>query len=277
MKNGKHLIFLSLLSAQLSLSGAPASLAAPAPTPVESLSYADIADLVTAAPMVIKAQIKSVRKVPVDAATAQSNPVRYAYITAQVDTLIRGNDGVAPVVAFLAELPADGIPWRRKQTVMLFARPGTRPGEIQLVSRNALRPATERLESESRAIVTELLKTGAPPALVGVGDAFHVAGTIEGEGETQIFLKTDTGAPVSLSIVRRPGQAPQWGVSMGEVVDESAAQPQPGHLLWYRLTCALPTRLPPESTRGLPLLDAEAAQRDYALVLESLGRCGRTL
>ena len=277
MTKTKQLIFLSLLTCASPLASPPAG-AAPAAYPAaESLSYADIADLVTASPLVIRATVKSVSKVASNAATAQSSPVQHVYVTASVDALIRGDGGVTPMVSFLAEQPVNGGKWRRRQAVMLFARAGARPGEIQLVSRNAMRPTTERLESESRAIATELLKTNAPPAITGIGDAFHVAGTVAGEGETQIFLKTDSGAPVSLSIVRRPGQAPQWGASLGEIVDESAVAPTPGHLLWYRLACALPARLPESSTRTLPLLDAEAARRDFRFVLESLGSCGRTL
>lgn len=277
MTKTKPLIFLSLLTLAPTLATPLPARAAPLPPVAESLSYADIADLVTASPLVVRATVKSVSKVVSDAATAQSSPVQHVYVTASVDALIRGDGGLPPMVSFLAEQPVNGGKWRRKQAVMLFARAGTRPGEIQLVSRNAMRPVTERLESESRAVVTELLKTNAPPAITGIGDAFHVAGTVAGEGETQIFLKTDSGAPVSLSIVRRPGQAPQWGASLGEIVDESAVAPKPGHLLWYRLACALPAHLPESATRTLPLLDAEAARRDYRFVVESLGSCGRTL
>lgn len=247
----------------------------------ESLSYADVADLVIASPFVIKAQIKSIKKVSIHAADAQSAPQNYLYVTASVSTLIRGAGGIAPLVSFLVEQPAEptapALKWRRKDMVMLFAKLGTRPGEVQLVSRYAMRPATERLETLARDIAADLLKPNTPPTIVGVGDAFYSAGTVAGEGETQIFLKTGNGAPVSLSVVHRPGQATRWGVSLGEIVDEAAVPPARDTLLWYRLTCALPSRLPDASTRTLALTDAEAARRDYRFVLESLGSCGRTL
>src|SRR3546814_13668580 len=70
-----------------------------------------------------------------------------------------------------------------------------------------------------------------------VGDAFHVPGTIPGESETQIFLRTSDQRPVSLSVLRRPGEAPKWSVSLDEMVDESSAPAGRDTLLWYRLAC----------------------------------------
>jgi hypothetical protein len=117
---------------------------------------------------------------------------------------------------------------------------------------------------------------GAPPRIIQLGDAFHVAGTVAGESETQIFLRTANDEPVSLSILRRPGQEPRWAVALGEIVDEAAKPPAPGTLLWYRLACSLPPTLPSQSVRALSPADAEAARADYALVMQSLGSCGRT-
>ena len=111
---------------------------------------------------------------------------------------------------------------------------------------------------------------------MGLGDAFHVAGTVAGEGETQIFLRTENGDPVSLSVLRRPGQPPRWAVALGEIVDEAARAPVPGTLLWYRLACSLPPVLPARAVRTLAVADAEAARADYRLVIEALGPCGRT-
>jgi len=125
-------------------------------------------------------------------------------------------------------------------------------------------------------ILAALVAPDAPPRILGLGDAFHVAGTIAGEGETQIFLRTESGDPVSLSILRRPGQAPRWAVALGEIVDEAARPPEPGSLLWYRLACSLPPALPPQAVRTLSVQDAEAARADYRLVTAALGPCRRT-
>jgi len=245
--------------------------------PPAPISYVDVADLVTGAPYVIKARVLKAQKVNAAPVPGGATPRNYLLLTVQVEALIRGEGGIAPVISFLTADTGNKAFPRKKQAVLLFARPGARAGEVQLVSRNALQPWSQELESHTRAVTAEVLKNDSPPAITGIGDAFHIAGTIQGEGETQIFLKTATGAPVSLSIVRRPGQPTHWGVSLGEIVDEAAVPPSRESLLWYRLACGLAPQLPAESTRTLPVPDAEAARRDYALVIESLGRCDRTL
>ena len=198
-------------------------------------------------------------------------------VDAEVTSLIRGQGGIPPRVSFLAHVERKDQELRRRNDVMIFARPAERPGQLRLVSRNATQSASPELEATIRQLTQQLLADDAPPAVKEVADAFHVAGTVAGESETQIFLKTRTGEPVSLSILRRPGQPPRWGVSLGEIVDETAVPPEPGTLLWYRLACSLPAKLPATATRSLESTDMVAAQRDYNLVLESLGRCGRTL
>src|SRR3546814_1748208 len=102
-----------------------------------------------------------------------------------------------------------------------------------------------------------------PPRITGIGNAVHVAGSIPGEGETQIFLTTASGQPVSLSVLRRPGQQPRWAVALGEIVDESAATPQRDSLLWYRLACFLPDQMPEKATMALDPEDARVAREDY--------------
>jgi hypothetical protein len=81
---------------------------------------------------------------------------------------------------------------------------------------------------------------------------------------------------VSLSILRRPGEAPRWAVALSEVVDESAIIPKPETLLWYRLACGLPPTLPARALEDADGAATAAIRRDYALVLEGLGPCGRT-
>jgi hypothetical protein len=241
-----------------------------------AFSYADYADLATASPVIAKAQIT--QAMPLSGGQAAGTPAGFKrqYVQAKVSGLIRGDGGISPVVSFLYDAPLDArgkIPKLRKREVLLFARRAGQPGQIQLVGLIDWSPTAE---ASVKAIASELLSNDAPPRIASVGDAFHVAGTIAGEGETQIFLKTETGDPVSLSIISRPGEQPHWAVALGEVVDEAAATPQPGTLLWYRLACGLPRDLPPVSVRTLAAVDADAARRDYSVVLAGLGACGRT-
>lgn len=242
------------------------------------LSYADYADLATAAPLIATGEISQVIPLSADRAGPVPEGYRRVYVEARIRELIRGVGGISPTVSYLYDAPLDRrgkLPKLKKRSVLLFARAGGQPGQVQLVARDAQIDWSADAETRVRAIVAALLAPDAPPQITAVGDAFHVAGTIAGEGETQIFLKTESGAPVSLSIIRRPGEAPHWAVALGEIVDEAAAAPGRDTLLWYRLACTLPAALPPASVRTLPVLDAEAARRDYAVVLAGLGPCGR--
>lgn len=250
----------------------------------QPLSYADVADLVSAAPLIAKARIESVKAVKGANISPAEPSRRFTLIAARVESLIRGTHGAPQRVRFLVAshsarnlVESDIKQWRKGTRILIFARTGERPDALQLVSRNGIQPWSTELDTVTRAVTTDILGPRPAPAIVSVGDAFHVAGTVAGESETQIFLRTATGEPVSLSVVHRGGQTPRWGVSLGEIVDDTAEPPTPDTLLWYRLACGLPNALPAASTRGLSVLDAEAARRDYRFVMESLGRCGRTL
>lgn len=244
-----------------------------------SLSYADLTDLADAAPLVATARIRSIIALPADQAQNVPAGKKRLYVEAEVTNLIRGEGGISPVVRYLYDAPVNARgkpPKLKKAQVVLFARRGTRPGEIQLVAGDAQIPATPATLEKVKAILSDLVADGAPPRIIQLGDAFHVAGTVAGESETQIFLRTANGEPVSLSIVRRPEQQARWAVALGEIVDEAARPPAPGTLLWYRLACSLPPVLPTRSVSALAPADAEAARADYALVIQSLGNCGRT-
>jgi len=76
-------------------------------------------------------------------------------------------------------------------------------------------------------------------------------------------------------VIRRPGMAPQWGVSLGELVDASAEAAQPGTLTWYRLACFLPRELPAGSFLQRDRASQDQARADYAFILSELGPCER--
>ncbi|WBY09076.1 hypothetical protein PIB19_06850 [Sphingomonas sp. 7/4-4] len=105
--------------------------------------------------------------------------------------------------------------------MLLFARAvANRPDQVQLANLDGQRTYSPELDALVRGIVRETIAGDAPPAITGVGNAFHVPGSLPGEGETQVFLQTAGGAPVSLQILRRPGEQPRWSVSLGDIVDE---------------------------------------------------------
>lgn len=266
-------------SADFPASALPLKMLASSSAPPAALSYSDIVDLSDAAPLVAQVRIRNIVALKPTEGGAVPAGRKRLYVEADVVGLIRGDSGVPPMVSYLYDAPVDArgkIPKYKKAQMILFARAGARLGEIQLIAPDAQIAATPEELARVKAALSALVASDAPPRILGVGDAFHVAGTIAGEGETQIFLRTQNGDPVSLSVLRRPGQPPSWAVALGEIVDEAARAPKPGTLLWYRLACALPAQLPAASTRALAPADAEAARGDYRFVMEALGSCGRT-
>lgn len=270
------------LLANLSVAPGPAAAqsrpAAPAAQPAPA--YADIADLVVAAPLVIDATIRSTGRIKGAEAAAVPPGLARLYVEADVLALIRGPGAVPPRVGYLLDIPVDArgrIPKLKKARVLLFARPvAGSAGQIQLVSPGAQLPWTPAGDALVRRIAADVLSRDAPPVVTGVGNAFHVPGSLPGEGETQVFLTTADGRPVSLSILRRPGERPRWAVALSEIVDDSAAPVRRDTLLWYRLACALPPELPESSTASIEPSDADLARGDYRFVIAQLGPCGRT-
>ena len=249
--------------------------------PQPQLSYADLADLALAAPVAAHLRIRGVDTLHPDEAPNVAPGSRRFLVEAEVVALIRGEGGLAPQVSYLVDLPNDSRGHaarlrRRDEVLVLARRVPNRPAELRLVAPDAqlsYDPATaERL----RAILRDAAAADAAPRITGIGRAFHVPGSLPGESETQIFLQTADGRPISLSILRRPGERPRWSVALSEIVDEAAAPPAPNTLLWYRLACTLPPRLPPPSLSEAAPDEAEAIQADYRLVMDGLGRCVRT-
>ncbi len=240
-------------------------------------SYATLARQVTGAPLIIDARIRKA-----DRLKAEESPglapgmVRYL-VEADVSALIRGTQAMASRITYTADVPlnAKGKPPKlAKQRVLLFARPVPgRPGMVQLTGLQSQMNWLPELDAQVRAITKDALAADAAPAITGVGNAFHVPGSLPGEGETQVFLQTASGAPVSLQILRRPGEQPRWSVSLGDIVDESAGAPQANTFLWYRLACGLPRTLPAEAVESDDAQNAAKAREDYQFVLRSLGRC----
>jgi hypothetical protein len=101
-----------------------------------------------------------------------------------------------------------------------------------------------------------------------------VPGVLPGASETQVFLLTTRNQPISITVRREPNLQPRWFVSLSEFVDAGATQPAPNTLLWYRLACSLPARLPPASLSEVPE-HGDAIAADYALIRQGLGPCGR--
>jgi hypothetical protein len=240
-------------------------------------AYATVASDVVGAPLIIDARIVDVTPIKSDQATNITAGRGRVYVEADVLALIRGSNALSTRIAYVADIPLNArgkLPKLKKQRVVLFARPvaaGT--NQVQLTGIDSQLNWSADLDALVRAVTKDVLAADAPPAITGVGNVFHVPGSLPGEGETQIFLQTVSGAPVSLQILRRPGEQTRWAVSLGDIVDNGAGPPKPATLLWHRLACGLPRELPTESLASEEPANATAAREDYALVLRELGPC----
>lgn len=241
--------------------------------------YAQIADRVVGAPAILDVRIRSATRIKgPEAANVASGHQRF-YVEADVLALIRADAPLPARVGYVVDVPLDArgrAPKLNKRRVLLFARPvAGQPTMIQLTTLDGQRDWSAELDALIRRIAREVVAPDAPPAITGLGNAFHVPGSLPGEGETQIFVQTANGAPISLSILRRPGEQKRWAVALGEIVDDAAAAPARDTLLWYRLACGLPRALPATSLADAEPDNAAAAREDYRFVLEQLGPCRR--
>lgn len=257
------------------------SVAAPkekAPVTAPRPSYARVADLVTASPAIAVVSLKKMTPVPLERSPGLAPGHQRFLVTADTTALIRGNDAMARQASFLLDLPLPAKakpPKWAKRSFLIFGRVEDRVDFFQLLSSNAMIAWSPDNEALVRRTDAALLAADAPPLIRSVDSVFHVSGAVSGEGETQIFLTTSDGSPISLSIVNKPDEQPQLGVSLGEIVDEAAALPKPDTPLWYRLACFLPAQLPQKALANQSSGDAAAATKDYAAFLKALGTCDR--
>ncbi|MGZ8354614.1 MAG: hypothetical protein ACXWUJ_16125 [Allosphingosinicella sp.] len=267
----------ALTAALVAVAAAPAE---SQPPPAAAPTYADLADLALAAP--VAAQVRVARAVAVKAERAPGLKPGMArfYVEAALVSLIRSPQSLPARLSYVVDLPRDSrgkAPRLRKgsQFLLLAAPVAGKPGELRLAAPDAQIAFTPERAETLRSIIREASSASPPPRIAGIGRAFHVPGAIRGESETQIFLQTAGGTPVSLTVLRRPGETPLWAVALSEIVDEAAAPPAPGTLLWYRLACGLPGALPRQSLAEADPEGAAAIQADYRLVLDRLGPCVR--
>jgi hypothetical protein len=243
-------------------------------------TYADLADLAIDAPVAAHVRVARVERLrEAEASTAPAGHRRFL-VDADIVALIRGPNGLPARIRYLVDLPNDsrGRPAdlrRRSEWLLLAARSPLRPNELRLAAPDAQLAYTPETAERVRAILRESSTATAAPRITGIGRAFHVPGSLPGESETQFFLQTANGRPISVSVLRRPNEPARWGVSLTEVIDEAAPSPARDTLVWYRLACSLPAQLPRASLSEASAEEARAIEADYRFVMENLGRCAR--
>jgi len=266
----------ALAAALVAVAAAPAESQAPA-----APTYADLADLALAAPVAAQVRVAEAVAVKAERAPDLRPGMARFYVEASLVSLIRSPQSLPARLSYVVDLPRDSkgkAPKLRKgsEFLLLAAPVAGKPGELRLVAPDAQIAFTAERAATLRSIIREASSASPPPRIAGIGRAFHVPGAIRGESETQLFLQTAGGTPVSLTVLRRPGQTPVWAVALSEIADAAAEPPAPGTLLWYRLACGLPRALPRQSLAEADAEGAAAIEADYRLVLERLGPCVRT-
>lgn len=244
-------------------------------------TYADLATLGDRSEVVVRAQIRRQTLLKPERAPGLAPGFARLFIEANTIAVIAGARALPAAITYLVDVPLDAkgkVPKLKGRDVVLFARavPG-RSGELQLVAEQAQLAFTPALEARLRPILTELASGKAPPRITGISDALAVPGTLVGESETQIFLATANRSPASLTILRRPSQRPEWGVSWGEIIDSAARPPAPETIGWFRLACGLPPQLPSNANLARDATARRLAMADYGFVREQLGPCARQI
>ncbi len=274
---------LGVLTLLASSAAAPAATApvSPLPSGIAALSYSDLADLALTGQLVAGVTVTKAERLKGELAPGLATGKARFLIEAATGMLLRGADGMPGAISYIVDVPLDAkgkAPKLKKRRFIVIANrvPG-RPLEIRLTSPYSSLDWTQFNEPRLRSILTEATSGTPQLSVTGVGNAFYVPGAIPGESESQIFLTTADNRPISLTILRRPGEQPQWAVALGDMIDENAKAPPRDTLLWYRLACFLPQRLPGRAIAALSESYANAVREDYRFVLTQLGPCGRSI
>ena len=251
----------------------------PPPPAVAAATFADLAALTEQADVVALVEVRDQALVEPARAPGLAPGHARLYIEARTQALLAGRSALGESLAYLVDVPLDAkgkAPRLKKQRFIIYADPVPgRPGELRLVGTQV--PANVPTEELARTVIAAFAVPDAPPAVTGVRDVMSVPGNLVGESETQLFLNTAGGEPVSLTVIRRPGMEPTWGVSWSEIVDQSARPPVPETVEWYRLACFLPRELPGNAFLQADRASRTRAEADYRYILDQLGDCPRLL
>ena len=262
-----------LLTAMSPALVASATLPPPAAAPATTLTYADLAELTLASPVIVRAAVVKAERLTGENAPGLAADRARLLVHARVVAAILAPDAVPAQLDYLLETPLDakGKPPKLKDLpVLLFLRPGERLGQFALASARAQQPDDAGTITTVRSILAEA-RTDLP-RVTGITSAFRVPGSLPGEAESQFFVSTADSRPISLVVLSRQGQERTLELALGDVIDEAAAGVKPRTMLWYRLACFLPQTLP-ASIGGD---DRAGLEDDYKFALGNIGKCERT-
>lgn len=243
-----------------------------------NLSWTDWADLALASPVVIVGTIADVERLGrKEAPDVPPGQVR-ALVEATLTAALKAPSVLPQGAAWLWQGATDARgrpPFKEPLPVIVFASPMSGGGNpsvqaLRLTAPHAQQPWSAESEQTVRSILTQALQPAAQGLMVtGVKDAFRTSGDVPGASESQFFLSTEGGRPITLIVKRRPDSAPRVLAATGELVDRAAPVTKQT-LLWRGLACGMPAALPHALAE-----DGELAA-DYSLARTAIGACGRT-
>lgn len=272
--------FLPLIGGTLACLAIPTTPIAQQHSYASAPNFVDLVEFADPAELIVRAQIRKQAEVESERSPGLRPGYVRLYIEARTIALLSGSVPVGEALRYLVDVPLDAsgkAPKLKKAEVLIAGRTvPSRPGEIQLATPTSQIMWTQDVEMRLRPILSQMASPGAPPRITGIRDALSIAGTLAGESETQIFLNSQSGDPVSITVIRRPGQTPVWGVSWSEIVDQAARPPAAETLEWYRLACSLPGEIAQSAMLGSDAASQARTRQDYAFVLRGLGPCQRS-
>lgn len=258
---------------------APALLVSAPAVASEPLSWTDLADLALASPVVISATVRKADRLGRgDAPDVPAGETR-VLVRADLVAALKAPSLLPASAAWLWQGSADARgrpPFGKAAPVLVFAAPLSGGGDpavqpLRLVSPHGQQPFSTRTEAAVRDILSQAIRPGSEGLMVtGVSDGFRSVGDIAGVSESQFFLATEGGKPMTMVVRRTPDAPASVQVATGDLVDR-AAPVQPFTLLWRGLACGLPDGLPSR------LVEDPELVADYAFARASIGLCGRTV
>lgn len=236
-----------------------------------------LAGLAVNSPVVIEGEVRRVRRIggraAADVPAGESRHLVELDLTAALKA-----PGVLPARAeWLWQGPGRNAPVAKGAQLQVFLadpRAGPAPEVMQyrLIAPDAMRRRTPADDAALRAILGEARQPGAAGLMVtGVSAGFRTEGTVAGRSESQFFLTTTGGRPLTLTVTRTPDAPPAVSVATGDVIAASAQAIQPRTLVWRALSCGLPAQLP--DTLAESVAADPGLAEDYALARAGLADC----
>ncbi|MEO0500109.1 MAG: hypothetical protein AAF205_06065, partial [Pseudomonadota bacterium] len=239
------------------------TLPAAAQTPVlPAPGQADFADLTLNARTILSARIDKTKRVKEKRAPGLAPGFGRLLVRANVESVVAAPSAVPGRIEYLVDLPLDArgkVPEIEERKVLLFLDREHAPGEFVLSHKYGQQMWSVERETVAKRFAAERVD----PAMLALKperilSAFNVPGTLPGESESQIFIETESGNPMSLVILNRPDQEPRYAIATSDIIDASAAPPEAGSLAATLLACDLPETLPDTVLEERPAEMADA-------------------